>query len=35
MVQKKCSGYARQRMGPKLMNCCGLEQVGTKEFGKM
>ena len=22
-------------MGPKLMNCCKLEQVGTKEHGKM
>ena len=22
-------------MGPKLMNCCNLEQVGTKEHGKM
>ena len=22
-------------MGPKLVNCCGPEQVGTKEFGKM
>ena len=24
-----------QRMGPKLMNCCKPEQVGTKEYGKM
>ena len=32
---RKCSGYARQRMGPKLMNCCEPEQVGTKEYGKM
>ena len=31
---RKCSGYARQRMGPKLMNCCRPEQMGTKEFGK-
>ena len=31
----KCSGYARQRMGPKLMNCCRPEQMDTKEFGKM
>ena len=31
----KCSGYARQRMGPKLMNCCGPEEMDTKEFGKM
>ena len=22
-------------MGPKLMNCCRQEQMGTKEFGKM
>ena len=22
-------------MGLKLMNCCKLEQMGTKEFGKM
>ena len=22
-------------MGPKLMNCCRLEQMDTKEFGKM
>ena len=22
-------------MGPKLVNCCRLEQMGTKEFGKM
>ena len=32
---RKCSGYAMQRMGPKLMNCCRLEQMDTKEFGKM
>ena len=32
---RKCSGYARQRMGPKLMNCCRPEQVGTTEHGKM
>ena len=32
---RKCSGYARQRMGPKLMNCCKPQQVGTKEHGKM
>ena len=32
---RKCSGYASQRMGPKLMNCCKPEQVGTKEYGKM
>ena len=28
-------GYARQRMGPKLMKCCKPEQVSTKEYGKM
>ena len=28
--------YARrQRMGPKIMNCCRSEQVGTKEHSKM
>ena len=32
---RKCSGRARQRMGPKLMNCCKPEQVDTKEHGKM
>ena len=32
---RKCSGYARQRIGPKLMNCCRPEQVSTKEHGKM
>ena len=32
---RKCSGHARQRMGPTLMNCCKPEQVGTKERGKM
>ena len=32
---RKCSGYARQRMGAKLMNCCKPEQMGTKEYGKM
>ena len=31
---RKCSGYARQRMGPKMVNCCRPEQLGTKEFGK-
>ena len=33
--RRKCSGYARQRVGPKPMNCCKPEQVGTKEYGKM
>ena len=32
---RKCSEHARQRMGPKLMNCCEPEQVGTKVYGKM
>ena len=32
---RKCSGYARQRTRPKLMNCCKLEKVGTEEYGKM
>ena len=32
---KKCSGYARQRMGPKQVNCCKPEQMGTKEVGNM
>ena len=32
---RKCSGHARQRMGPKLMNGCKQEQVVTKELGKM
>ena len=29
---RKCSGYARQRAGPQLVNCCRPEQMGTKEF---
>ena len=29
---RRCSGYARQRMGPKLLNCCRPEQMDTKEF---
>ena len=32
---RKCWGYARHRMGLKLMNCCKPEQVGTKAYGKM
>ena len=32
---RKCSGYARQRMGPMLINCCRPEQMVTKEFGNM
>ena len=31
----KCSGYARQRVGPDLMNCCRPDQMDIKEFGKM
>ena len=26
----KCSGYARQRMGPKLVSCCRPEQMGHR-----
>ena len=33
--RRKCSAYVRQRMGPKLMNCCKPEQMGTKEYGKL
>ena len=32
---RKCSGFTRPRIGPKLMNCCMPEQVGTKEHGNM
>ena len=32
---REWSGYARQKMGPKGMNCRRPEQVGTKEYGKM
>ena len=32
---RNCSSCARQRMGPKLLNCCKPEQAGTKEHGKM
>ena len=32
---RKCSGHARQRMGPKLMSCRKPEQVGTKDYRKM
>ena len=32
---RKCSVYARQKMGPKLMNRCKSEQVGTGEHGNM
>ena len=29
---RKCSGYARHRMEPKLMNCCKPDNTGTKEY---
>ena len=32
---RKCSGCARQRVGPNLMNCCKPKEVGTNERGKM
>ena len=32
---RRCSGYARQRMGPKLMNCCRPEPMGTQEYDRM
>ena len=32
---RQCSGYARQRMGPKLMNCCKPEPMGTQGYGKI
>ena len=32
---RKCSGCARQRMGPKLMNCCRPERMGTQGHGNM
>ena len=31
---RKSSGYARQRMGPKLMNYCKSEKIGAKECGE-
>ena len=33
--RRKCSGFARQRMGPKLVNCCKPERMDTKECGNM
>ena len=33
--RRKCSGFARQRMGPKLLNCCKPERMDTKECGNM
>ena len=32
---RTCSGHARQRMGPKLMDSCKPVLVGTEEHGKM
>ena len=32
---RKCSVHARQRMGPKLVDCCKLEHVDTTDHGKM
>ena len=32
---RKCSGHARQRIGPKRVNCCRPEQMGSKEFGNI
>ena len=32
---RKCSGYARQRLGHKLMHEWKLEKMDTKEYGKM
>ena len=32
---RKCSGYARQTMGPKLMSCCKPENLETKEYGQL
>ena len=32
---RKCSGYAGQRMGLKLMNCCKPQKMDTKAQGKM
>ena len=32
---RKCSGYARQGTGPKLMDCRKPVQVGTTEHGNM
>ena len=31
---RDCSGYVRQRMGPKLMNCCRPEQVAPQNLAK-
>ena len=31
---EKCSGYAMQRMGPKLVNCCRPEQMAPTSLAK-
>ena len=33
--RRRCSGHARQRMEPKLMQCCRPEQVENKEYGNI
>ena len=35
MWSRECSGYARQRMGPKPINGCMPEPMSTKELGNM
>ena len=32
---RKCSGYARQRMGHKMMNSCKPEPMGAQVYGRM
>ena len=32
---RKCSGYARCRLVPKLINRCKPEKMDTKEYGKL
>ena len=32
---RKCSGFARQRLGPKLMNQCKQDELDTEEHGNM
>ena len=32
---RKCSGYARCRLGPGLMNRCRPEKIDTKQYGNM
>ena len=33
-MAQKVFGICEAKNGPKLMNCCKPEQVGTKEYGK-